>query len=820
MAARIWAALRLIALVLCLAAPMGAVAQDQETPDYAAWSDTATDAEGLLSDGGATNAELEALRVDLAEWREMFLEQQSANQARIDTVQDQLSALGDPPAEGDSEPDAIAERREALNAQLAEIQAPRLEAEEAYNRASGLIREVDDLLRARQTDELLQLGPSPLNPVHWPGAVSAMAETGRIIAGELHGELAEPRGQSDFWRNLPIAVLFFGIAALLLARGRGWMITATSAMARKWQGYGRGVFVFVVSLGQVAVPVVGIMMLARGIGALSVLGPYSQAIVDTLVVLGLTFYGGRWLGMRVFPADAVMSSALDFSERARGEARFYAGTLGLLFGLAVMLGRLIELSDYPPGTVAVLAFPLIALTGLVLVRMGQLLAREVVPQEPGEEIRFASRIARLMGQVVMVLGALGPLLAAVGYLNAAGAVTFPATLSLALIAFLAILYFFFRDLYALLRRIPAEEADQTLMPVLLTLVATLASLPVFALIWGARRTDIAEVWARFREGFAVGDTRISPADFLTFAVVFALGYMVTRMVQSMLRSTVLPKTRMDPGGQNAVTSGLGYVGIFLAALAAITGAGIDLSNLAIVAGALSVGIGFGLQTIVSNFVSGIILLIERPISKGDWIEVGGRMGIVQDISVRSTRIETFDRTDVIVPNADFVSGTVTNWTRGNHVGRVTLSVGVAYGSDSRKVEKILREICDSHPMVAIEPEPAVYFRRFGPDALEFDCFCILRDVNYLLAVHSELNHQVHERFKEEGIEIPFAQRDVWLRNPETLPRSGQGQGKPDAPREIEPPRENTVRAPDTWDEGDGDADAPVRDGGDGEGDPT
>ncbi|PIE08934.1 MAG: hypothetical protein CSA73_01250 [Rhodobacterales bacterium] len=419
---------------------------------------------------------------------------------------------------------------------------------------------------------------------------------------------------------------------------------------------------------------------------------------------------------------------------------------------------------------SVLTFPVLLGAGVLLVRMGRLIRRSamLVASDEGGESGFRTSVMKALSRVVVVVGYVGPGAAAIGYLQLAQTILFPTALTLWMLGLLLVLNQFYVNLYGLITGADEEAANQALSPTLASFATGLAALPLLSLIWGARWTDLTELWTRVGKGVQVGDTVLTPRVFITFVVVFVIGYALTRVVQGVLKTSILPRTKMDKGGQNAITSGLGYIGIFLAALAAITAAGIDMSSLAIVAGALSVGIGFGLQNIVSNFVSGIILLIERPISEGDWIEVGGRMGYVRDISVRSTRIETFDRQDVILPNSDLISGVVTNYTRGNSVGRVIVPVGVAYGTDTRLVEQILLEVAEAHPMVTVNPAPSVVFQRFGADSLEFEIRAILRDVNYVLSVKSDMNHEIARRFIEAGLEIPFAQRDIWLRNPEVL----------------------------------------------------
>jgi small-conductance mechanosensitive channel len=642
---------------------------------------------------------------------------------------------------------------------------------------------------------MMTRGPSPLNPAAWGEAVAALTELFGNLATEARIAATSEVRHARLMAALGPVVLYLLAAFLLLMRGRHWAARLAGLFQAR-TSRGAGVIAMVVSLGEIALPIAGLVCLQRGLEASGLLGFRSGQIAQDIVRIGLAAVAARWLAGQLFAPGAAPVPPLDLPPDDRAQARRITQQLGWLLALGTLALSMLKAGESPPVTVAMVMLPVQALLSLMLWRLGKIFVRRAgaagdaataegaVPAAP-PEVRIRDRAALLLGRLAMAIALAGPVLSAAGFAKAGEALTYPAIMTLALIGVVLVLQRFAGDLYGLIARIPEGSRQEALAPVLIGFALALLALPVLSLIWGARVEDLSELWTRFQEGYALGETRLSPTDLLTVVVVFAIGYMATRLVQGTLRSAILPKTRIDIGGQNAIVSGVGYIGIFVSALLGITSAGLDLSSLAIVAGALSVGIGFGLQNIVQNFVSGIILLIERPISEGDWIEVGGKMGYVRDISVRSTRIETFDRTDVIVPNADLVSGQVVNWTRGNSVGRVIVPVGVAYGTDTERVTAILREIAEAHPLVLMNPPPSVVLVGFGADSLNFEIRAIIRDVNFGLSVRSELNHAIAKRFVAEKIEIPFPQRDVWIRNPDVLrrrPRASPDAGPaPDAP---------------------------------------
>jgi potassium efflux system protein len=301
-------------------------------------------------------------------------------------------------------------------------------------------------------------------------------------------------------------------------------------------------------------------------------------------------------------------------------------------------------------------------------------------------------------------------------------------------------------------------------------------------VWDANEQITADILLYFTEGFQVAGVTIVPTQLLWAILVFAVLLVLTGWLKGRLNTKWLVKTRMEPSARDALVTTFGYVGVGIAVMAALAFAGINFSSLAIIAGALSVGVGFGLQNIVNNFVSGIIMLVERPVRNGDWIVVGNTEGYVQRISIRTTTIRTFDRADVIVPNSDLISGQVTNWTLGNTWGRIKIQIGVAYGSDIETVIETLLEVANNNAEVIKGnpqlPDPYALFLDFGDSSLDFELCAIIHDVNRRRHVTSDINRAINAAFNKQGIEIPFPQRDVHFRGPLQIERDS---GPPEAP---------------------------------------
>jgi small-conductance mechanosensitive channel len=316
---------------------------------------------------------------------------------------------------------------------------------------------------------------------------------------------------------------------------------------------------------------------------------------------------------------------------------------------------------------------------------------------------------------------------------------------------------------------PRREQLARLTEVVLTFVLAILTLPLLMLQWGFAPADIRDWLTSLLFGFEIGQFRISLVRIFAGILLFMALLFATRLIQRWMRERAA-QSRIDPSIANSIETVVGYVGIALAALIAVSYAGFDITNLAIVAGALSVGIGFGLQSIVNNFVSGLILLVERPIKVGDRVVIGDQQGHVRRISVRATEVETFDRASVIVPNSELITGRVVNWSHRDWRGGVSVKIGVAYDADPDRVIALLKKCAEEHPQVLPSPPPGVVLDGFGDSALQFTLGVSVPDIDKAAGVQSDLRIAILKAFREAGIEIPFNRLDVTLHDLEAARR--------------------------------------------------
>ena len=306
-----------------------------------------------------------------------------------------------------------------------------------------------------------------------------------------------------------------------------------------------------------------------------------------------------------------------------------------------------------------------------------------------------------------------------------------------------------------------------------------------------------------------GEKSYSASDLLLLLASSIVLWFVVNAITRLLRTYVLRHAGADPALEDVVTVLTQYTLTFLGMIVLLQVWEFDVSSLTILASILGVGIGFGVQNIANNFISGIIITLERPVQIGDFVSVGELLGTVERIGVRSTEIRTLDRVSIIVPNSRFLENEVVNWNHGDSISRLRISVGVAYGSDVEKVQAALLDAARSHPEVLITPRPKVWFQEFGDNALKFDLLVWTGDPKQQARIKSDLNYRIEACLRRYNIDVPFPQRDLHVRSPKldalidlwlqkSVPNSTNGSGDR-IPALVDPAALQTEASPETMD---------------------
>lgn len=288
---------------------------------------------------------------------------------------------------------------------------------------------------------------------------------------------------------------------------------------------------------------------------------------------------------------------------------------------------------------------------------------------------------------------------------------------------------------------------------------------------GVAGEEMDVLWAKFYEIFTtqildIGGTKFSIASILSLLVLVIIAFFVSKLVSEIIRRSLLSRLRINRGLQEAITVFIKYFLITVTTVIILQSAGINLSSLAVIAGVVGLGVGFGLQNLASNFISGLVLLFEQTLKVGDYIEVGELKGTIEKISIRSTILRTEDALYVIVPNQRFIENNTINWSYEGHTCRIHIPVSVAYDTDLLVLTEALLTAARHEPRVLSNPAPEVWFQSFGRDALEFDLLVWISDPDANEPIRSSINFRIAYEFRERNIRIPFPTREIIIHNPE------------------------------------------------------
>ena len=687
---------------------------------------------------------------------------------RLEAARERLNQLGPKPKEGEEGEDVAKERAEREHA-VAEVDETQRLAKSLLVQSDQIGEQVIARRRAAFTHGLFERASPLFSPDLWMKVAADLPRDLQSLKGAFDDIVSQFRRNGDLWNLLVLGVafgisfaLYFGRRNIAPRLGRRDVGVTAPSRRRKLLGAWR-----VVLLGTVPA-IAGSYAVYYALDATNLL-PTRLMPVASAILIGFAF---------IAFVQALCEALLAVGKPAWRPTPVSDAAAWRITALAVSIAVVITVSKSVEALNSGLyaALPIsIATRGIGAIAAALLLAiglHRFADTAEKEEACFGPYVAtestssiggplRLLGWAAV--GVVG-LSAVVGYV-AFSAFLVDQLIWTASVVVLLWLFIASADVFvggslsddtriatALQANTGLRKRSLNQIAVLSTGLARVTLVAVAALLvlapWGLDSTDVFSSLRSAFFGFKVGDVTISLSAIVFGVGILALGVIVTRAVQRWLENTYLPATDLDAGLRNSIATVAGYVGFLLALALAFSYLGLSLEKLTIVAGALSVGIGFGLQSIVNNFVSGLLLLWERPIRVGDQVLIGDSEGIVKRISVRSTEIQTFDRSAVIVPNSNLISGVVKNRVRGDRTGRVIVSVSVLRNQDPVRAAEMLVACAQAHPDVLREPPPRVVFKKIGDPFLDFDLIAMVTDVNHSLRVQSDLNFSVFKTLSE------------------------------------------------------------------------
>lgn len=713
------------------------------------------------------DAGLVDIRVQLEQLSRDLLQSGVAFRPRLTEINARLEQLGKPPADGQApEPQIVTSERESLAAEKAEINAVLGVAENLSIRINKLVAQITEIRR-----DLFQNLLTKRYDINFALASEVISAFETEMGDFFHTISSWLRFVSSFKLKSMLAATFLALAAaaVMMVGGRrmfGRMFVPDPRVTEP-SYLSRISVAFWSTLMQTMAVVVFL-------GVTYYLYQYFEVLRgDIGTMLGSLFYVIAVVYFVSRLATAALSPSLPNWRLIPVESGAARWLVLLIIATAVFTG----IDYFLSAVYQVLGSPLALTVGEALVStviIGMLVVLIALVKPFIDENGRPKPWPPVLRYILLALGGVNIAAALLGYIGLARFVSQQIVVTGAILTTMYIGFLSSRainedDAFAnttvgrrLTRRFKLDETtlDQLglVMSIVINILVLIVGVPLILFQWGFQPGDMTTWLYKIAAGFKIGSFTFSPAGILSGVLVFFVGYFLTRWFQGWLDGSVMARGKVDAGVRNSIRLAVGYAGIALAALIAVSAAGIDLSNLALVAGALSLGIGFGLQNVVSNFVSGLILLAERPFKVGDWIVAGPISGTVKKISVRATEIETFQRQSVILPNSELINSAVGNWTHRNKLGRVDIRVNVAYDSDGKRAHELMLDVVRSHPLVLKNPEPFVLFANFGTAALEFEIRCFLADVNNSNTVQNDIRFSVLEVFGREHIHIPSTPR--------------------------------------------------------------